>query len=249
MQHGGIHIGTSGWHYKHWLGTFYPEDIPSSEWLTFYGSRFRTVEINNSFYHLPSEKTLTAWRDATRADFLFAIKASRYLTHMKKLKDPEQPLDAFLDRAGVLGAKLGPILLQLPPNWHCNFDRLRSFLSVLPSQYRYAFEFRDPSWFNDGVYQALEEKKAAFCIYHLEGLLSPKEITADFVYVRLHGPGAAYQGSYDTQTLSGWAGAFSTWHRKGREIFCYFDNDENGYAAQNAMELTKMCQGWTSGSP
>jgi uncharacterized protein YecE (DUF72 family) len=243
MAHGGIHIGTSGWHYKHWRGPFYPQNSTSSEWLAFYCSRFETVEINNSFYHLPSEKTLTAWRDDAPADFLFTIKASRYLTHMKKLKDPEQSLFAFLERADVLGGKLGPILLQLPPHWHCNPERLRSFLAILPAHYRFVFEFRDPSWFNDSVYQALTEKNAAFCIYHLEGLLSPREITADFVYVRLHGPGAAYQGNYDSQTLSGWAGTFATWQRQGREIFCYFDNDQNGYAASNALDLRERCEG------
>lgn len=238
-----LHIGTSGWHYRHWIGNFYPDGLASPGFLEFYCSRFKTVEINNSFYRLPTAKTLAAWRDGTPDDFLFTMKASRYLTHMKKLKDPREPLRTFLEQADILGKKLGPILFQLPPGWHCNPDRLRTFLAVLPDRYRCAFEFRDPSWFDPEVYQALEEKNAAFCIYELEGTLSPKKITADFVYVRLHGPGGAYQGSYDTAALSGWAGAFSTWLRQGREIFCYFDNDQQGFAANNALALARM-MGW-----
>lgn len=242
MKHAQIHIGTSGWHYKHWVGKFYPPGLPSSEFLTFYAKHFKTAEINSSFYGLPSEKNLAAWRDGTPADFLFSMKASRYLTHMKKLKDPEEPMKAFLDKAAVLDGKLGIILFQLPPRWHCNLDRLRSFLDILSEDHRYAFEFRDPSWFTEPVFKALQERNVALCLYHLEGFVSPKEVTSDFVYVRLHGPGGAYQGRYETQTLSGWAGAFANWRRQRREIFCYFDNDENGYAAMNALELTAMSE-------
>lgn len=238
-----IHIGTSGWHYKHWSGSFYPENMKANDFLAFYCRRFATAEINNSFYRLPAEKTLSSWRDSTPDGFIFTIKASRYLTHMKKLKDAEKPLQSFINRAAVLGKKLGPILFQLPPHWHCNAERLRSFLDILPDGYRYAFEFRDESWFDEYVYQALADKDAAFCMYHLEGRLSPKKVTADFVYIRLHGPGAAYQGSYDISTLSGWAGAISTWHSQGREIFCYFDNDQDGFAPKNAQKLAGMLEG------
>lgn len=235
-----IHIGTSGWHYKHWLGNFYPPGMRSQEFLDYYSRRLRTAEINNSFYHLPAGKTLAAWRENTPAGFLFTMKASRYLTHMKKLKDPEEPLRTFLQTADVLGPKLGAVLFQLPPRWRCNIERLKAFLDILPGQYRYTFEFRDPSWFCPPVYEALAEKNAALCFYHLDGFLSPREVTADFVYVRLHGPGRAYQGRYGKEELGGWAGAFAAWHRQGREIFCYFDNDENGYAVVNAMELLDM---------
>ncbi|MDW7773900.1 MAG: DUF72 domain-containing protein [Desulfobulbaceae bacterium] len=240
MKQAAVHIGTSGWHYKHWAGNFYPEDMSSSGFLAFYARSFKTAEINNSFYRLPSERALASWREATPDDFVFTMKASRYLTHMKKLKDPEEPLAVFLARAAVLGKKLGVILFQLPPKWHCNIDRLRSFLDILPDGYRYAFEFRDQSWFSAAVYGALKEKNAAFCMYHLEGFMSPREVTADFVYVRLHGPGNAYKGRYGIESLTGWAGAFTAWQRQGREIFCYFDNDEKGYAAVNALELLGM---------
>jgi len=135
---GKIHIGTSGWHYRHWVGVFYPEDLRSGDFLDYYREKFRTVEINNSFYRLPAEETMKAWRSQVPGDFLFAIKASRYLTHMKKLKEARQPLGAFLDRAALLGDKLGPVLFQLPPRWHCNIERLREFLSLLPERYSYA---------------------------------------------------------------------------------------------------------------
>lgn len=235
-----IHIGTSGWHYDHWRGPFYPQDLPAREMLPFYAKRFGTAEINNSFYRLPQENTFVSWRKTVSKDFIFAIKASRFITHMKKLKDPKEPLGRFLERALNLEEKLGPVLFQLPPHWKCNTERLEAFLAVLGKDCRSAFEFRDPSWFNEAVYALLSEAGAAFCIYDLDGHLSPKIVTAPFVYVRLHGPDGPYQGRYDESTLAGWAGAFAAWVRQGREIFCYFDNDEAGYAACNAQRLQEM---------
>jgi len=208
--------------------------------LTFYKDRLESVEINNSFYQLPEEKVLAEWRDTVPEGFVFAAKASRYITHMKKLKDPEEPVSNFIDRMSVLDDKLGPILFQLPPHWKLNAKRLQSFCEALPGGYRYAFEFRDPSWFEKAVYEILSDHDAAFCIYELSGTLAPRKVTADFVYVRLHGPEGAYEGDYNRQTLAGWAGAFSTWSRKSLDIYCYFDNDHKGYAARNALSLLRM---------
>jgi uncharacterized protein YecE (DUF72 family) len=235
-----IHIGTSGWHYDHWKGPFYPENLSSEEMLPHYADYLQTVEINNTFYHLPQKATLKRWKDAVPADFIFAIKGSRYITHMKKLKDPSGGVPALLEVIRVLGKKMGPILFQLPPRWRINLKRLDTFLHFLPRDFRYVFEFRDSSWFTDGTYGTLGKWGAAFCIYHLAGQLSPKEVTTDFVYIRLHGPKGAYKGQYERKTLSGWAGAFSSWQRQGKEIFCYFDNDQGGYAAQDALRLQKM---------
>jgi uncharacterized protein YecE (DUF72 family) len=235
-----IHIGTSGWHYDHWVGPFYPENVSKDEFLAFYGDRFQTVEINNSFYHLPKKETMRKWRDTVGEEFVFSVKASRYITHMKKLRDPERTLSPLLEVVRVLNPKLGPILFQLPPRWRFNLERFRDFLKALPDGLKYAFELRDPSWHDPRAYEAMADRGVAFCIYELAGARSPKEVTTGFVYIRLHGPGAAYQGQYSTETLSGWAGAISTWVRQGREVFCYFDNDEAGYAVMDALRLKEM---------
>lgn len=238
--HRTIHVGTSGWHYDHWKGPFYPSDLAKKDFLDYYSRHFHTVEINNSFYQLPKVETLAKWRETTQEGFVFSLKGSRYITHMKKLKDPDESLNSLLQTVETLGGKLGPILFQLPPRWRFNYDRFSDFLETLPQKHRYAFEFRDQSWLNERAYEAMEKHGVAFCIYELAGYISPKEVTADFIYVRLHGPEGAYQGQYDSQILSGWADAFSTWARQGKEIYCYFDNDEAGYAAQDALRLKGM---------
>jgi uncharacterized protein YecE (DUF72 family) len=232
-----VRIGTSGWHYKHWRGPFYPEALSAKEMLAWYMARFDTVELNNSFYHLPTAQTFAAWRETTPATFRFAVKGSRYITHRKKLHDPKAALERFLSPVNVLGPKLGPILFQLPPRWSCNVDRLAAFLDLLPKRHRYTFEFRDPSWHVPAVYRALQEHGAAFCVYELDGFLSPIEVTADFVYVRLHGPGRKYQGDYSPAALQHWAERIADWHRTLRAVYVYFDNDQEGFAAKNAAEL------------
>lgn len=242
MAHGAIFIGTSGWSYDHWQGVFYPPALSHSGWLQYYAKHFSSVEINNSFYQLPDKKTLLQWHDAVPADFIFTVKASRYITHMKKLSDPEHSVSVFLERMCVLKEKLGPVLFQLPPHWHFNPERLAAFLDKLSSDFRYVFEFRDHSWHNAQTYQLLAKYKAAFCIFDLDGFLSPREITADLVYVRLHGPNGPYRGSYCKNILSDWANAFANWSAQGHTIYCYFDNDQNGYAAQNARTLQAMLQ-------
>ena len=238
-----IHIGTSGWHYDHWRGPFYPEGLGPAEFLQFYRQKFHTVEINNSFYRLPSEKALVDWRESVPPGFVFAVKGSRYITHMKKLQDPEESLKPLMERLPLLGDRLGPILFQLPPRWRFNAERLRGFLAALPRDYRYALELRDPSWINQEACRILREHGAAFCIYELAGRISPKEVTADFVYIRLHGPGGAYQGRYHRETLAAWAEDIAAWAAQGKAVYCYFDNDEAGYAALNALEIQDMLAG------
>jgi uncharacterized protein YecE (DUF72 family) len=240
MSKNKIYIGTSGWHYSHWKGAFYPDDLSSGDYLSFYQERFTTVEINNTFYKMPEKKTLLEWKDTVKKDFIFSVKASRFITHMKKLKDPEEPVSNFFSKVSVFKDNLGPILFQLPPKWKINTERLKNFLESLPDDYRYVFEFRDSSWFDKEIYRLLNHYRAAFCIYDLNQDLSPKEITSDFIYIRLHGPDGAYKGQYSTQTLSGWAGAFAAWKNKVETIYCYFDNDQAGYAAQDALRLKKM---------
>jgi len=182
------YIGTSGWHYPHWQGPFYPQDLAPAAWLGYYAQHFATVEINASFYRLPSSATARAWKNATPAGFTFAIKASRYITHMKKLRAPRTSLRAFLAVTQALGNKCGPLLFQLPPRWRCNPERLAAFLRALPKNRDCAFELRDPSWHNPEVYTLLQRYNAAFCIYELAGFESPQIITADFTYIRLAWP-------------------------------------------------------------
>lgn len=237
-----IRIGTSGWHYQHWRGPFYPQRCSSSKMLEIYLEHFDTVEINNSFYKLPSEETFRCWRAGTPCNFCFAVKASRFITHNKKLKDPENALEKFLPRAEQLREKLGPVLFQLPPKWRVNADRLEEFLSVLPKGKRrhYAFEFREPTWFNEEVNIVLRGHNAAFCLYELAGFRTTNEITADWTYVRLHGPGGKYQGKYGTEQLSEWAELIRQWTRELKSIYVYFDNDQAAYAVHNALELKQL---------
>ncbi len=235
-----ILIGTSGWHYRHWVGPFYPRDLRPEAYLGHYARHLATVEINNTFYQLPKAETLAAWRDDTPEGFIFACKASRYITHMKKLRDPTESSKRFFAAIEPLEEKLGPILFQLPPRWRLNLDRLAAFLDALPTGQRIALEFRDESWFSPAVCELLARHKAALCIYDLAGKLSPIEVTADFVYLRLHGPGAAYRGGYEDDTLAIWATRLLTWRKAGLDTFVYFDNDEKGYAVRDARRLCAL---------
>ncbi len=209
--------------------------------LGFYSQHFDTVELNNSFYRLPTETAFDNWRQSTPADFVFAVKASRFLTHQKKLKDPESALQNFLPRASRLSSKLGPILFQLPPKWQVNPGRLEAMLKALPSDLRYAFEFRDMSWIRPQISELLGRFRAAFCIYELAGYHSPLTVTADFAYVRLHGPGLEkYQEAYSRGRLRRWSKQVEDWAKDLAAIYIYFDNDQEGYAVRNALTLKKM---------
>lgn len=237
---GQVYVGTSGWHYPHWVGPFYPEGTRSSDFLARYARVFRTTEVNNTFYRLPEPETFESWRETTPGGFLFACKASRYITHMKKLRDPAATSERFIRAVARLGDKLGPILFQLPPHWRVDVDRLAGLLAALRPDWRYAFEFRDKSWFEEGVFRTLADFGAAHCVYDLAGRSAPLEVTADFVYLRLHGPAEAYRGRYGRTALRSWAAHISAWRDGGRDVYCYFDNDEAGFAARNARELLAL---------
>lgn len=238
-----VFVGTSGWHYKHWKGNFYPPKLSAAGMLGYYTEHLKTVEINNSFYRLPTAAAVSNWVKQTPAGFLFSVKASRYITHMKKLLDPEISTFKFFKIAEGFGDKLGPILFQFPSSWQVNEDRLKDFLAALPPNHRYAFEFRHPSWHDARVYRLLARFHSAVCIFDIDGFQSPLEVTADLVYVRLHGPGRAYQGKYTSDSLATWAKRIELWSRESRDVFLYFDNDQAGYAVQNAMELRDMLLG------
>ena len=239
-----IRIGTSGYHYKHWVGTFYPEKTSAAKMLEYYIRYFDTVELNNSFYRLPTVAAFECWRDSVPENFVYAVKASRFITHNKKLKDPENALENLLPRAENLGKKLGPVLFQLPPKWRINAERLENLLEILPSEHRYAFEFRELTWLTPEINRILARHNAAFCIYELAGYHTPFDITADWTYVRLHGPAAGkYQGSYSDKRLREWARWIEQQAKRLKAIYVYFDNDQAGYAARNALTLKRMVSG------
>ena len=235
-----IRVGTSGWMYDHWKGPFYPEHMTSDEMLPFYTEVFDTVEVNNTFYQLPSKEKVRAWRDDSPEGFLFIIKANRYITHMKNLLEPEEPVNTLMERIEILGPKLGSILFQLPPQWNVNVDRLASFLDVLPQGQRYAFEFRDESWYREGIYDLLEGAEAAFCIHDHRDAPSPEKMTADFTYLRFHGPRGDYGGNYRGEHLRQWADKVKSWEEAGRDVYAFFNNDMKGYAVENARQLREQ---------
>jgi uncharacterized protein YecE (DUF72 family) len=235
-----IHIGTSGWSYTHWKENFYPSKMPSYRWLNFYATVFSTVEVNTTFYHTPLSKTTEKWFKEVPKNFQFAIKASSYITHWKRLNNCSKSLDFFYKSIQKLQPKAGPILFQLPPFFQINQERLEAFISLLKVGYRYTFEFRHQTWFTKEIYKLLSKHKIALCITDLHGKLSPKEVTADFIYLRLHGPRKAYQGSYGPVRLKLWKKEIDNWLSSGKEIYCFFDNDEKGYAIDDAKFLLEL---------
>jgi uncharacterized protein YecE (DUF72 family) len=231
-----IRVGCSGWQYKHWRGDFYPAGLSQTAWLDHYARHFDTVEINNSFYRLPDAATFASWRRRVPPGFLYAVKASRYLTHMKKLKDPDDPVDLFFSRASRLGAALGPVLYQLPPRWPVNLDRLETFLAALPGRRRHAVEFREPSWYAEPVFALLEQYRVALCVHDMQGSDSGKRAVGPFVYARFHGP-QKYSGRYPDAVLEEWADWLAERARTGAPVFAYFNNDSGGHAPRDAVRL------------
>jgi uncharacterized protein YecE (DUF72 family) len=231
-----VHVGCSGWQYKHWRGDFYPSELPQTRWLEYYAERFDTVEINNTFYRLPEAPTFAAWGRRAPRGFVYAVKASRYLTHMKKLKDPEEPLERFFTRAKRLEHAFGPVLYQLPPNRPVNLERFDHFLKALPRTRRHAIEFREPSWYVDEVFERLERHKVALCLHDMKGSATGKLAIGPFVYVRFHGP-QKYSGRYPDEVLEGWAEWLAGRVRTGQAIYAYFNNDTGGHAPRDAVRL------------
>jgi uncharacterized protein YecE (DUF72 family) len=241
-----IRIGTSGWHYSDWTERFYPADLPKNKWLEYYAGHFDTVEINNTFYHQPKPQTFTNWRRQVPKNFLFVVKASRFITHIKRLKDAKEPLERFFEGVHLLKSNLGPILYQLPPSMHKDLDRLRGFLKILPKKPASVFEFRHESWFSDDTYELLGDFNAGFCIHDLIDV--PRIVTSDVIYLRFHGTTGRYQGNYSKPALRNWAdwAKYNIKSRKGcltagkKAFFAYFNNDYNAYAVYNAKMLKEQ---------
>src|SRR5437016_5578120 len=239
------YIGTSGWNYKHWSNDeFYPKNLKPSEWLKFFVKHFDTVEINNSFYRLPSEAAFQSWRTHVPQRFVFAVKASRFLTHIKRLKDPEEPLNLFFSRAKHLKEHLGPILFQLPPQLKVNLDRLDIFLRALDAhgaakRRRCVIEVRDATWLVSPVFDRLRKHHVALCFADWRDTHVVEPITADFVYIRRHyGPGKG--GNYPKKSLDRDATQIREWLGRGLDVYVYFNNDMGGHAIGNAKYVQAL---------
>lgn len=242
MAGGTIKIGTSGWSYEHWRGLFYPEGLASRKWLEYYSQYFDTVEINSSFYRLPKAETFSNWRKRVGSGFVFSVKASRFITHVKRIKDVEEPVENFIERAVNLKEKLGPVLFQLPPNMKADTGRLRNFSLALPKNNRYVFEFRNDTWFMPEVYDILREAGAAVCISSSPVFPVTFEVTAGFVFLRMHGGQVLYGSDYPDEELKYWADKLREWAAGGLDAYVYFNNDANAYAIKNALKLKQLLQ-------
>src|SRR4051812_4276703 len=245
---GRLRVGCSGWQYKHWRGDFYPAALPQAHWLEYYAERFDTVEINNSFYRLPESATFLSWRERAPREFVYAVKASRFLTHMKKLKDPEDPVQLFFSRADHLGRTLGPVLYQLPPRWPVNVERLTTFLQTLPKRRRHAIEFREPSWYTDEVFTLLNRYRVALCLHDMRGSASGRLRVGPFVYARFHGT-ERYSGSYSDAHLQEWADWMAEQLAGNVDVYAYFNNDVGGHAPRDAARLRAAVKQLTSVVP
>ena len=238
--------GTSGWHYADWRDRVNPGGLAATGWLRYYAGHFNTVEVNNSFYRLPSEKALEGWREASPPGFVFAVKASRFITHVKRLKDASEAVDNFTRRVRILGDKSGPLLYQLPPDLRRDEIRLESFLQDLPPGFRHVFEFRNASWFAESVFRILHNHNADFCIFDMPELTTPLATTADFAYLRFHGSRGLYSSSYSDEELADWAGKIAGLARAVQAVYVYFNNDNAAFAVANARTLRRYLQSGTA---
>lgn len=232
-----LRIGTSGWHYAGWWGPFYPEHVKKKDALGYYASRFNTVELNAPFYRTPTEKAVENWYAAAPSGFRFAWKASRFITHWRRLVVDEHSMALLESRLALMKDKLGPVLFQLPPHMKVDAARLAGFLKALPRKHRYSFEFRHESWYEEPVLKLLAKHDAAMCISDHADAPAPREVTASWVYIRNHGPSGRYHGSYSNDALADWAQSIGKWQGERRDVWCFFDNDVKSAAPADAQRL------------
>ena len=233
-----IFIGTSGWSYQSWRGPFFPKEVMIKHHLQYYASQFDSAELNGVFYRTPSLEAVRGWRDGTPDDFVFAWKASKFITHWKRLSDRSRNSLALIEeRLKILGRKAGPVLFQLPARFEANPERLDSFMRLVPKRWRVAFEFRHDSWYHREIFKLLRRHDVALCISDHHDAPTPWEVTASFVYVRGHGPTGRYRGHYSERTLKEWAKRITTWKRGRKDVYVYFDNDQKSAAPADALRL------------
>ena len=241
-----IHIGTSGWSYKHWKDIFYPLQLKTTEWIVFYSDHFKITEINGSFYKLPSQETVIEWTKKVPKDFLFCPKMSRYLTHMKKLKDAEEPLERFFSVFEPMSKMMGPVLIQLPPSLKFNYDLVESFYSLLKKRYKpyeFVIEVRHDSWLEQDSLTLMTKYDIGFVISQSGGEFPYLEmVTAKNIYVRFHGPAELYASSYPDEVLFHFAAKFRNWVNEGHIVWSFFNNDIFGYAIENAKKLMEIIE-------
>lgn len=236
-----LNVGCSGFLYDHWKGTFYPEDFPKKRWFEYYCKKFSTVELNVTFYKLPDKETFTKWYQETPPDFVFSLKGSRFITHVKKLKASAEPVDVFFSRALALKEKLGAVLWQLPPGLKADPVRLAEFLELLkPYGVRNAFEFREGTWISKKVISLIERENACLCMADWPEFLNDLPLTSHFVYTRRHGAGGSSSTSYSSEQLRADATRIRKFMKQRKDVFMYFNNDAQGYAPRNALELMAM---------
>jgi len=235
-----IRIGTSGWYYNHWTELFYPAELPKSKWFEYYAGYFDTVEINNTFYHQPKQESIKRWQRLAPEHFIYSVKANRYITHIKRLKDSAEPLDRFFEGVGLLKRKLGPILYQLPPSMHKDLDVLETFIKLLPKKRLAVFEFRHKSWFSEDTYKLLDKLGIGFCVHDMPGIVSPRIVTGDIIYIRFHGSTGRYEGNYSKSALQNWAKWLKENTKQVQSIFAYFNNDIHANAISNAKTLKEL---------
>lgn len=241
-----IHIGTSGWSYKHWKGDFYPKAVKAKDWLSFYAQFFTTTEINGSFYRLPTEETIRNWTEAVPANFIFCPKISRFLTHMKKLREPEEPLERFFGIFEPMKKRMGPVLIQLPPMLKFDYDVTDYFFKYTQRHYRsyeFVLEIRHPSWLQSDALTLLAKYEVGLVISQSGNRFPYSEmITAKNIYVRFHGPADLYASSYPDEDLSNFACKFKSWVKEGHQVWAFFNNDIHGYAPKDAIRLKQLCE-------
>ncbi len=234
-----IRIGCSGWNYRDWRGLFYPEGLAAKNWFAFYARHFDTVEINNSFYRLPTPETVDKWREQAPPGFCYAVKANRFLTQTRRLKDCEEAMARMMASFSHFPPTLGPILYQLPPSLRLDLPRLEAFMRILPREAVHVFEFRHPSWYDDAVHAALERHGASLCVHDMPGSASPRLALGPAAYVRFHGTTSKYRGRYDDARLRGWADWMLEQDRT-RPVWAYFNNDYDAQAIEDANRLNAM---------
>jgi uncharacterized protein YecE (DUF72 family) len=241
MKRGGLRIGTSGWHYAAWWGPFFPQGIRKKDALRYYASQFNSAELNAPFYRTPTLEAVQGWYDQTPDDFRFAWKASKFITHWKRLSERSDNSLALLEtRVAILKEKAGPILFQLPPQMAVDRERLASFLTMVNPSRQYTFEFRHPSWYAPAIFDLLSQYDAALCLSDHAAAPAPWERTASWIYIRGHGPTGRYHGNYSDKAIASWASSIRKWRRQGKDIWCFFDNDVKSAAPADAQRLLQL---------